>query len=1208
MKPEDSIRHGSRRRRSRAANGFPTIGLLLANLHTGASSTLWPGVAEEAERRGVNLICFPGGRLHLTEGFEAGRNDVYDLAGPDCLDGLVTWASSLGGSLEPAEVDAFHARYQRLPMVCLSQTVAGAPTVALDAYRGMREVIAHLVEAHGFRKIGFLRGPAAHASACDRLRAYTDALAEHGIPLDEQRITPPLRWDCGEEGARILLDERGLRPGADLQAVAAASDLLAFRALKEIQSRGYSVPADLAVTGFNDTAESRLASPPLTTAGMPLREQGARALDILLSMMAGEPVTPRLTLPSQLVVRQSCGCPSAAVSLAVSDPDPHPGGGCRVSELSPALRRARAECVAEMARLAGLADDAAAAWLEPLLDAFLGDAAGGAPHRFLSTLESALDRAIRAEVEIPPWQNAVSALRRRSLALLRPADRPAVEDLFAQARVLISEAAGKERTYRQWNADKLAESLREIGTSLLMTFDVERLADALSESLPRLGVASAYLALYEEADPDRQTRADRQNARLVLARTEKGRAALPAGGIAYPSRQLVPREYLPRTRRYELVVEPLHFHERRIGFAVFEIGPRDGAVYESLRGYLASALKGALLFSEARGARLAAEKADLIKTRLLANVSHELRAPLDVIIRRASAAGDSLTAGGARADRSHQSLEEDLTVIRGSAEHQLRVIDDLLDLSRAEIDELDLSLELLDPRPIIGEAFDGFAQRAGEGQAVRWRLDAPDRLPLVRADPVRLRQILINLLANARAATKSGSVTLTAEVAPPGLRVSVADTGPGIPAEMKEWIFEPFASAERGDRRGRGIGLGLSIASRLTSLHGGTLTVESEEGKGSVFHLWLPLPDLSGRVVPEQGEKEPVLLLISHEEEPPEEIEGFCRRRGLAIRHLRAEADWEAQLGEVRPAALAWDLREAGPGDWPLIRRLRRHPLLLQTPMVLYAGASNPAAGLTGVLPKSAAQGSLLELIDALAPRASAGPLLIVEDDPEQRGSYEALVREGLPGVRVLQAGDGEEALRAMREEAPCLVLLDLMMPRMDGFALLDAMRADPRLTHVPVVILTHKSLDDADIRRLEAHAQVTLQSKGIWSDAETVAALNRSLFGTECLPPHTGALVKRAAAWLARNHASAVSRWKLAEAVSASEDYLSRIFHRELGLSPWEYLNRYRIRRAEELLRVTSESVKAIARTVGFRDQAYFARVFRKVTGRSPQEFRHAQ
>jgi AraC-like DNA-binding protein/ActR/RegA family two-component response regulator len=276
--------------------------------------------------------------------------------------------------------------------------------------------------------------------------------------------------------------------------------------------------------------------------------------------------------------------------------------------------------------------------------------------------------------------------------------------------------------------------------------------------------------------------------------------------------------------------------------------------------------------------------------------------------------------------------------------------------------------------------------------------------------------------------------------------------------------------------------------------------------------------------------------------------------------------------------------------------------------MVLYAGKSNPAAGLTGFLPKPAARGSLLELIDALAPSESAGPLLIVEDDPEQRGSYEALVREGLPGVRALQAEDGEEALTAMQEEAPCLVLLDLMMPRMDGFALLDAMRADPRLQHVPVVILTHKSLDDADIRRLEAHARVTLQSKGIWSDAETIAALNRSLFGTECLPPHTGALVKRAAAWLARNHASAVSRWKLAEAVSASEDYLSRIFHRELGLSPWEYLNRYRIRRAEELLRVTSDSVKAIARTVGFRDQAYFSRVFRKVTGRSPQEFRHAQ
>ena len=279
--------------------------------------------------------------------------------------------------------------------------------------------------------------------------------------------------------------------------------------------------------------------------------------------------------------------------------------------------------------------------------------------------------------------------------------------------------------------------------------------------------------------------------------------------------------------------------------------------------------------------------------------------------------------------------------------------------------------------------------------------------------------------------------------------------------------------------------------------------------------------------------------------------------------------------------------------------------------MILYGGMPVPGAsapdeaagGLTGFLAKTAPARTLRELVEAVRP--AAGPVLVVDDDPEVRRDHAALAAEGLPGVAIRTAADGEEALAAMAGEPPGLVLLDLVMPRMDGFAVLERMRADPRLRRVPVVVLTNKVLDADDVRRIEGHGRVTLQAKGVWSDEETIAALNRGLFGTEHLPPETGALVKRAVAWLARNHAAPVARWQLAEAVGASEDYLARIFHRDLGISPWDYLNRYRVHRAGQMLRSCDESVKAIAARVGFQDQAYFTRIFRKITGRSPREFR---
>ena len=450
-----------------------------------------------------------------------------------------------------------------------------------------------------------------------------------------------------------------------------------------------------------------------------------------------------------------------------------------------------------------------------------------------------------------------------------------------------------------------------------------------------------------------------------------------------------------------------------------------------------------------------------------------------------------------------------------------------------------------------------------------------------------------------------------------------------MPPALQQRIFEPFSTSESAGHGAGGIGLGLPISRHLAALHGGSLTVEQAPGRGAVFHLRLPLPDLAGgavaaaaatasgrRAAPRATPCPPTsprsLLLVTRAAEPPREIAELARRRGFEIRRLDPEADWtgRARGGNARRAGVG--PRDRGAGRPAPRAAARPAPAALAgagDPVRRNAGArrfrarSTAAGGLTGFLAKTAPARTLRELVEAVRP--AAGPVLVVDDDPEARHDHAALAAEGLPGVAVRTAADGEEALAAMAGEPPGLVLLDLVMPRMDGFALLERMRADPRLRRVPVVVLTNKVLDADDVRRIEGHGRVTLQAKGVWSDEETIAALNRGLFGTEHLPPETGALVKRAVAWLARNHAAPVARWQLAEAVGASEDYLARIFHRDLGISPWDYLNRYRVHRAGQMLRSSDESVKAIAARVGFQDQAYFTRIFRKITGRSPREFR---
>jgi len=628
---------------------------------------------------------------------------------------------------------------------------------------------------------------------------------------------------------------------------------------------------------------------------------------------------------------------------------------------------------------------------------------------------------------------------------------------------------------------------------------------------------------------------------------------------------------------------------------------------QSLADQLGTAISNAALYDEALQARVAAEKADRLKTRLLANVSHELRAPLNTIL---GFTGSALASSAPGAGALPADLSNDLQHIYRSAEHLLRVINDLLDLSRAEIDELDLHLEFVESRSFLEEVFHSIADTVSPQSDVVWSLQLPERLPVIQGDPVRLRQILLNLLSNAQKFTEKGEIFLGAEVLPPHLHIWVQDTGIGIPPDWQQRIFEPFITAEHIRRRMEGIGLGLSITRRLVALHRGSMTLESQQGQGSTFHIYLPLPSLSEQpAIPLPVTAEPVLLLISAQGQPAAEIVTFSQRQGLEIRRVQAGAEDEAALAQLRPAVLAWDLANADPGDWGVIQQLRQHPHLCQVPFVLYGQAQSGEPGLTlgmtNIITKPVSGETLLEAINALCPPAFSGPILIVDDDSQARILYRNIVEDALPNYPIRTADNGAAALACMAEEVPCLVLLDLMMPEVDGFEVLDRMRADQETRRVPVLVLSGRMFTLEDIKRLEKHALVTVQSKDILSEVETVEAVQRSLSGDDALPPYTSALVKRIVAYFHQNYDRPISRREVAEAVGVSENHLTRIFGRELGLSPWDYLNRYRVKQAGELLLRTSDSITSVALQVGFDDPAYFSRVFRKQVGVSPSAFR---
>jgi AraC-like DNA-binding protein/DNA-binding response OmpR family regulator len=387
------------------------------------------------------------------------------------------------------------------------------------------------------------------------------------------------------------------------------------------------------------------------------------------------------------------------------------------------------------------------------------------------------------------------------------------------------------------------------------------------------------------------------------------------------------------------------------------------------------------------------------------------------------------------------------------------------------------------------------------------------------------------------------------------------------------------------------------------------MTLESQMDRGSTFHVYLPLPNLTGHTLfPTTIIARPVLMVLSGSDQPANILRDLSARQGLSLYPLRLTDDLDQVLRDVQPAALAWDMTTAQGEAWTLVQRLRSHPQFCQLPFILFnqeSGESDRlATGVTNILMKPATGRTLIDTINALRPTLATEPVLIVDDDPDARQFYQRLIAEALPGRPIRLAEDGESALQSLSLEIPGLVILDLTMPKVDGFSVLEQLRANPETRLVPVLVMSGRILSLEDVQRLN-YSGVTFQSKGVLSTDEAVASFQQALTGQDRLPPPTSLVVKQALAYLHQNYGRALSREEVAKAVGVSKNYLSEIFRQEMGLSPLDCLNRFRVQQAKELLRNTTESITAIAARVGFEDSAYFSRVFRKLAGQSPQEYR---
>ncbi|MBP6179567.1 MAG: substrate-binding domain-containing protein [Anaerolineales bacterium] len=582
-----------------------TIAVLGANLSRTWNSEFMAGILDAARVQDVNLIYFVGGKPLAIAAAQAGEKSygLYDLVKPGQFDGIL-FAADIGHNSTAEEIKNFCSTFGPTPAVSFAVKADGVSTFMADNEGGMRSVIRHLIEVHGCKRIGFIRGRQGDLEADLRFNAYKDELQAHDIRFEEHLVVEgDYSPESGRAAARTLLDERGMR----VQAIASSNDRMAFGVLEVLQQRGIQVPDSIAVTGFDDVSEAQSVSVPLTTVRQSFYDMGQQAFGALMKRIDGGHVEPVTITPSQLVVRWSCGCMPDSVQKAVVLPKEVSHTGRLENKREAAIRALfMAAAIPENTPLRDQYRDVfGRAWdvfLASLRDNDKGDA-------FLKMVLAIVEVLERNGHEPVVWHNVFSTFRRYSLGgISSNTTMLRAENLFQQARMLVGELSQRAQASRRMQFEQREEALGNFGFSMAPAMTFEEIGDAITKNFPILGLHRWYVMFYSDVSAPSSVTSPAPESYRLLLQYENNKFQIPREKPSLATGRLVPRGKTPEDRRYSALVMPLTLASNRFGFMWVEMGPEDWDVYVRLKNLLSSALLRTMLVQQREQAQMEVER------------------------------------------------------------------------------------------------------------------------------------------------------------------------------------------------------------------------------------------------------------------------------------------------------------------------------------------------------------------------------------------------------------------------------------------------------------------------------------------------------------------------------------------------------------------------------------------------------------------------
>jgi two-component system cell cycle sensor histidine kinase/response regulator CckA len=604
-----------------------TIGILADPVFRYRAEQVIAGVEAVARDADCNILCFSAESIYSSDNISRSAMLSFDIINKKNVDGLIVMSEAIGRYAGVKCIGNLVKKYYPLPLVSLGMKIKNVPSVVISREKGLKELITHLVKRHNRKRIALVLGPKDNQVMQDMEKMYLKILKQYKLEVGSRLLVhTDFDYYSGKEAVRRLTSDKA----AAFDAVISLNDEVCLGIIMALQEQGIRVPGQVSVAGFEDQKYNEEELLPLTVESMPFHECGRTAADLIIKQIRGEKTANLTTIPTELIVRESCGCINVS---AVSEHDsvnrvPHRAPASPVFFSETWKQRVLSGILRLYPRLGARKGKIVRRLCLELIDAFAYDITHETCSRFLLKWKEYLYQHIAGGINISTMLRLLSVFR----AYSRNGDKDPVhgarsDTLIHQAALIAGKASEKADTFKNLKAVEQGRTIEEVQEELLMALGVDKLASIVCEKFPLLGVESCFISLYEEVhDP-------LQYSRLLIALVKKRLRHINQKDVRFLTNRLVPPGLLPAARRFTFFIETLCHENEPLGLLVLELTGTDLKICDFLKKRLSTAIKGVKRLEEVKIQAQNLENLVSSRTFDLSNTNRQLQEEILVRLR-----------------------------------------------------------------------------------------------------------------------------------------------------------------------------------------------------------------------------------------------------------------------------------------------------------------------------------------------------------------------------------------------------------------------------------------------------------------------------------------------------------------------------------------------------------------------------------------------